>query len=107
MGRPALPPFARGASMAAMLCAMLSAAACVSLQQSPRGADAPHIAKGSLFRYPWVWTDELGNSVTFAKWRGEPLVVAAMFTSCRATCPRTLKKLRDLYAVMSRDGRPP
>jgi protein SCO1/2 len=90
---------------AASLATVFLLGGCLSLQESPREAEAPHIARTSLFRHPWVWTDELGSSVTFADWRGQPLVVTAMFTSCRATCPRTMKKLRDLQTAMTSQGR--
>ena len=62
--------------------------------------DAP-----SLFSQPWSWTDEGGQPVTFARWRGRPLVVAAMFTQCKATCPRTLAKLLRVYDDFQRAGR--
>jgi protein SCO1/2 len=64
------------------------------------GATQDHV---SLFRYPWIWTDEQGKSMTFARWQGEPVVVAVMFTSCRKTCPQTLRTLRKVYATFSRE----
>ena len=60
----------------------------------------------SLFSHPWVWTDEQGQSVTFARWRGQPLVVSAMFTTCKATCPRTVAKLQELDGRFRRQGQP-
>ena len=51
----------------------------------------------SLFSHNWTWTDEKGESVTFARWAGKPLVVTAIFTRCRATCPRTMAKLLKVY----------
>ncbi len=59
----------------------------------------------SLFAQPWTWTDEGGQPVTFARWRGQPLVVTAMFTQCKATCPRTLAKLRRVYEDFQHAGR--
>jgi len=97
-------PHTRRAIDTAALAALLSLGGCLSLQETPRQADAPHVDRTSLFRHGWVWTDENGKSVTFADWRGQPLVVTAMFTSCRATCPRTLKKLRDLQKAMTEKG---
>lgn len=70
-------------------------------------ADSPRITRTSIFAYPWTWTDERGNSVTFARWRGEPLVVSAFYTTCRATCPRTIGKLKKLDAEYRRQGHPP
>jgi protein SCO1/2 len=72
-------------------------------QGGARGGYEASPARVSLFRYPWVWTDEEGKSVTFARWRGEPVVVAVMFTSCRRTCPQTLRTLRKVYATFSRE----
>jgi protein SCO1/2 len=105
IGRRRAPRTRARTIAAAAVATLLSLGGCLSSQERPREADAPHIARASLFRHPWVWTDEAGKSVSFADWRGQPLVVTAMFTSCRATCPRTLKKLRDLQTAMTRQGR--
>jgi protein SCO1 len=43
--------------------------------------------------------------VRFSRWRGEPLVVTLAFTSCRETCPRTIRKLRELEARFRRERR--
>jgi protein SCO1/2 len=59
----------------------------------------------SLFSQPWSWTDEDGKPATFERWRGRPLVVAAMFTQCKATCPRTLAKLLQIHDDFQRAGR--
>jgi protein SCO1/2 len=59
----------------------------------------------SLFSQPWSWTDEDGKPVTFERWRGRPLVVAAMFTQCKATCPRTLARLLQIQDDFQRAGR--
>jgi len=70
--------------------------------QSPRHEVAPN---QSLFSYPWSWTDEQGQPAPFARWRGQPLVVTAIFTQCRATCPRTVAKLRQVYERFQKEGR--
>jgi protein SCO1 len=61
----------------------------------------------SLFSHPWVFTDERGERVTFARWRGAPVLVTAVYTQCQATCPRTIGKLRSLYASFVRAGKAP
>jgi len=71
--------------------------------RAPIAASSPKAP--SLFAQPWTWTDEAGQPVTFARWRGRPLVVTAMFTQCKATCPRTLAKLRRVYEDFQRAGR--
>ena len=69
-------------------------ASCVpGWRSTPRSQAAPN----SLFNYSWTWTDEHGDRVTFSQWRGTPLVVAAVYTSCEDTCPRTIAKLREIY----------
>jgi protein SCO1 len=70
-----------------------------------RADRAPRGPRPSLFAHPWVWNDELGREVSFARWRGRPLVVTAAFTSCRETCPRTMQKLRDVYMTFQRQKR--
>ena len=62
-------------------------------------------ARDSLFSHPWTWTDERGQPVTFARWRGQPLVVTAIFTQCKATCPRTIAKLLKVYDGIRKEGR--
>jgi protein SCO1/2 len=62
-------------------------------------------ARTSLFSRRWSWTDELGQPVTFARWRGQPLVVTAIFTQCKATCPRTVAKLLKVYEGLRKEGR--
>jgi protein SCO1/2 len=59
----------------------------------------------SVYSYAWVWTDDQGQSVSLSRWRGKPIVVTAVYTSCEDTCPRTLVKLRQLYDQYTRDGR--
>jgi protein SCO1/2 len=66
---------------------------------------APPAAGPSLFSHRWTWRDEHGQTVTLARWRGQPLVLTAMFTQCKATCPRTLAKLRRVHDQYQRAGR--
>jgi len=75
----------------------------VAAAREPIAAASPRAP--SLFARPWSWIDEDGQPVTFARWRGRPLVVAAMFTQCKATCPRTLAKLRRVYDDFQHAGR--
>jgi protein SCO1/2 len=59
----------------------------------------------SLFSHDWTWTNEKGEAVTFARWAGKPLVVTAIFTRCKATCPRTIAKLLKVYDGFRQQGR--
>ena len=69
----------------------------------------PAAARGdapSLFAEPWVWSDEAGAPVRFEQWRGTPIVVTMVFTSCTSTCPLTIEKLRHVTETFEREGRP-
>ncbi|MGE5181913.1 MAG: SCO family protein [Acidobacteriota bacterium] len=59
----------------------------------------------SLYDHPWVWLDDHGERAAFSQWRGTPVVLAAMYTTCFETCPRTLAKLKNVYAEFERDHR--
>ncbi len=79
----------------------IAAAACSHTWQP---AQAP-AQQPSLFDRPWLWLDDHGERVAFSQWRGTPFVLAAMYTSCEETCPRTLAKLKSVYADFERDHR--
>jgi protein SCO1/2 len=96
---------ALAARILAVPCLLL--AACASLQDSTASAERPNLTRVSLFAHPWTWTDERGASVKFARWRGEPLVVSAIYTTCRAQCPRTIAKLKQLDAAFRKEGHVP
>jgi protein SCO1/2 len=59
----------------------------------------------SLFARPWVWRDESGAEVRLDSWRGTPIVVTMIFTSCTTTCPLTIEKLRRVTDRFEREGR--
>lgn len=63
--------------------------------------DAP-----SLFAEPWAWNDENGVPVRFAQWRGTPIIVTMVYTSCTTTCPLTLEKLRRANETLDRERSP-
>lgn len=97
-----------GVGLAGVITLGLALGACAPLPPPPppparvsAAAGAPH---DSLFSHPWSWTDEKGQAATFARWRGQPMVVTAIFTQCRATCPRTLVKLRKIYDAFQQRG---
>ncbi len=109
---PARTALRRDGFLAALLAGVLACAAgCASAPAAPpvreMHAVAPASAgpRASLFSHDWSWTDEKGESVTFARWAGRPLVVTAIFTQCKATCPRTIAKLLKVYDGFQRQGR--
>jgi protein SCO1/2 len=71
------------------------------------GAPGPGPSTGaSVFDQAWTWDDERGGRVSFAAWRGRPLVVALVYTSCTTVCPLTVEKMRQVSAALERQGRP-
>jgi protein SCO1/2 len=92
---------ARGGPWLALACHVLLAG-CVPPTASPGAVEAPR-AIGSLLDHPWSWTDDRGAAVRFSDWRGRPIVLAAVYTSCTRTCPRTLGALRQLASRLARD----
>jgi protein SCO1 len=75
-----------------------SIGACTPIQGSASHADEPHVTRVSLFSHHWIWTDESGQTVRFARWRGQPLIVASFYASCRATCVRTIQQMRKMQS---------
>jgi protein SCO1/2 len=102
----------RGIAAACALAGAIAAAGCAPLPPGPPVREVNHAAappstgpRNSLFSHDWTWTDEKGQSVTFARWAGTPLVVTAIFTQCKATCPRTIAKLLEVYHRFRAQGR--
>jgi protein SCO1/2 len=81
---------------------LLASSACANQSASARAATHEQAEADSLFARPWHWDDENGAPVSFATWRGAPLVVSAIYTSCTSTCPLTIEKLRAVDAAFRR-----
>ena len=60
----------------------------------------------SLYQLPWRWTDDEGHDVTFSTYRGVPVVLTMIYTSCRIRCPLTLAKLKKIDAAFAKARRP-
>jgi protein SCO1/2 len=59
----------------------------------------------SLFVADWVWRDEQGETVRFDRWRGAPIFVSMVFTSCTSACPLTIERLRRVSDTFRAEGR--
>jgi protein SCO1/2 len=70
-----------------------------------RATPEPPSGEASVFRYPWTWLDDHGERVSLSKWRGTPLVVTAVYTTCFETCPMTIARLRTVHDELTRAGR--
>lgn len=55
--------------------------------------DGAVLAAGSLYQAPLTWRTDRGETVTLDHWKGRPVVLTMIFTSCQATCPLTMGKL--------------
>src|SRR5262249_34079220 len=74
----------RGVAVRAVRRAALAVVACICAcapVAAPRSELGP-TEQVSLFAYPWSWTDDGGDRLTFARWRGSPIVVTAVYTQC-------------------------
>ena len=70
--------------------------------RTPRAATGP---RSSVFGYGWIWTDDHGERVALSRWRGTPLVITAVYTSCVEICPLTVGKLQTIYRQFEQAGR--
>jgi protein SCO1/2 len=59
----------------------------------------------SLFGARWLWRDEQGEAVRFDRWRGAPIFVSMVFTSCTTSCPLTIERLRRVSDTFKAEGR--
>jgi protein SCO1/2 len=66
-------------------------------------AAVPVLASRSLYQAPLTWRTDRGESVSLDRWKGERVVLTMVFTSCQATCPITMGKLRDIQARFDRE----
>jgi protein SCO1/2 len=97
---------ARVRSLVAFLAAALCAA-CLSgcVQAKPETGELSPADRYSLFHPGWTWVDEEGRPATFEQWRGTPLVISMVYTTCSTVCPRTIVKLRRVREAFLREGK--
>lgn len=75
-----------------------------SIPARPSGQPAPALAT-SVFDRPWIWSDERDAPVRLSRWRGTPLVVGFVYTTCATVCPMTIDRLRQLARSYQQAGR--
>jgi protein SCO1/2 len=100
MNRPRLARFA--------VIVSLAVGACVTGRPGGGGsAGLPAAAAEtrSLFGTDWIWRDEQGEAVRFDRWRGAPIFVSMVFTSCTSACPLTIERLRRVSDAFKAEGR--
>jgi cytochrome oxidase Cu insertion factor (SCO1/SenC/PrrC family) len=55
----------------------------------------------------WQWRDERSNTVSFARWRGTPVVLMMFYRTCEARCSPAIERLRKLEAAFAQRGQHP
>lgn len=58
---------------------------------------------GSLYQAPLTWRTDRGDTVRLDHWKGKPVVLTMVFTSCQATCPLTMGKLGEIQKRFDRE----
>ncbi len=66
-------------------------------------ADAP--ASESLYQLDATWTDAAGKPVKLAAFRGQPVVLAMIYTSCQAVCPLLVSDVQKIERALSKPAR--
>jgi len=64
---------------------------------------AAALASRSLYQVPLTFRTDAGETVGLDHWMGEKVVLTMIFTSCQATCPLTMGKLREIQAQFDRE----
>lgn len=69
-------------------------------------AGAAVASSGSLYQAPLTWRSDADEVVRLDRWKGKPVVLTMVFTSCQATCPRTMAKLGEIQEKLDREKVP-
>jgi len=64
---------------------------------------AAALASRSLYQVPLTFRTDAGETVGLDHWMCEKVVLTMIFTSCQATCPLTMGKLREIQAQFERE----
>jgi protein SCO1/2 len=68
-------------------------------------AAAAPVSDRSLYQLGATWTDDAGQAVTLAEFRGEPVVLAMFFASCTYACPILVHDVQAIRAALPADVR--
>lgn len=67
--------------------------------------DTATLPGNSLHHLPHAWTDGHGSAFVLSAFRGERVVLAMFYASCKTVCPRTLNGLRSVQDLLPADAR--
>ena len=71
---------------------------------APPAAEAA-LSDASLYGLDAPWTDQDGRLTALAAFRGQPVVVAMVFTSCAQACPMTVQDMKRIAQKLPDGGR--
>ena len=54
----------------------------------------------SVYQLESSWTDQNGKKINLKEFRGKPLILAMVYTSCQAACPLIVSDLQKIAAVL-------
>ena len=83
------------AAAAIVAVALLAASIAAGVEPVPT---ATTIATGSLYELTGTWRTQDDARFKLAELRGQPVLFAMVYTSCRATCPMTVADMRAIEA---------
>ena len=66
----------------------------IAALSAPITSAEPAPSGDSLYGLTGTWTDQGGKALQLASFAGRPVVVAMIYTSCRAACPLTVADMR-------------
>ncbi len=53
-------------------------------------------ASPSIYDHSWKWVNEDGKEISFSEYKGSPLVITMTYTSCKMSCPTTIRTLKSV-----------
>lgn len=70
----------------------------------PHNAGANNQSKSlggdSIYQLNSVWTDQDGKSIALGSFRGKPLVLAMIYTSCQDACPLIVSEMQKIESTL-------
>lgn len=83
-------------------CASTEPAAATAATETP----ATNFTRHSLYQLDASWTNDAGDRVRLAEYRGEPVIIAMFFAQCEYACPMLvsdIKRVREALPAAVRD----
>jgi protein SCO1/2 len=68
-------------------------------------AAARPLSAKSLYQLDVTWTNDAGQAVSLASFRGRPLTLAMIFASCEYACPVLVDDIRRMRALLPEEAR--